>query len=331
MAEPVLEKNEFIPNETNLTIEESIRVNVQLILENLHTIKVKAVELDNSEEINEDTKLLSPILVNVLGDMPLMQPDVTLLTKRENLELQNITIRNETSISKAECVLLITRDLLTNKKNFQQAFENIIDNGYILTRESINCDVKQFHQLKYNSQDLNILTVHNVGDEMLVLLSKQPPNPTNRTVIKISTADTNFNWLATLKAAIKTNDSVIVYSQNEQLNGISGLVNCIRREPDGLKLRCVFIMDENAPEFNVNNEFYNVQLKKNLSINVFKNGIWGTYRHILLRDNQSVESEYTFVKNTVRGDLSSLKWLESPLSQFSKDVSNFVKVLDKNL
>lgn len=320
MSEPVYSHYQFVPNVTKLSVAESLRVNMQLILENTNSLKVKTIELDNLTETNEvDETILSPVIFNVLADMPLIQPDLTLLSSREDLDLPNITVKNESSIAKAEYLLLVTRDLLTNKKNLQQAFSNILDNGYVLTREPIDCDLTQLEQLKFNAISLNVLTVHNVGDEVFILLSKQVASVANRAVVKVSSEDPNFAWLQPLKLALKNNENVVIYAQNESTNGILGLMNCIRREMDGSKLKCVFIMDENAPEFDVNNSFYNVQLQKNITINVLCNGVWGTYRHLLLGGYESVESEFVFVKNTVRGDLSSLKWLESPLTQIPKD------------
>lgn len=40
IGQPVLEKYEFVPNEIQLSIEKSIRVNMQIGLENLYAIKV---------------------------------------------------------------------------------------------------------------------------------------------------------------------------------------------------------------------------------------------------------------------------------------------------
>lgn len=51
-----------------------------------------------------------------------------------------------------------------------------------------------------------------------------------------------------------------------------------------------------------------------MGLNVYKGGEWGTYRHLLLPSEPLVDKEHCFVNVTVRGDLSSLKWVEGPLT-----------------
>ncbi|CAH0548596.1 unnamed protein product [Brassicogethes aeneus] len=122
-----------------------------------------------------------------------------------------------------------------------------------------------------------------------------------------------FNWLENLKTAVKNDGNVAVYSLNEPLSGILGLVNCLRREPMGVNVKTFFMVDDQTPEFDLDHRFYSEQFAKNMGINVFKNGVWGTYRHLLLDELPQVESEHCFVNVTTRGDLSSLRWIEGPL------------------
>lgn len=43
-----------------------------------------------------------------------------------------------------------------------------------------------------------------------------------------------------------------------------------------LLFRFVFYLDKSGPEFDVTNAFYTKQLDKNLFVNIYKNGEWGT-------------------------------------------------------
>lgn len=88
------------------------------------------------------------------------------------------------------------------------------------------------------------------------------------------------------------------------------------------EVRGVFIMDEDAPRFDLDSEFYASQLRKGLAVNVLKGGIWGTYRHLLLPKEQTVEMEHAYANITVRGDLSSLKWVEGNLRSDMKLQAN---------
>jgi len=43
-------------------------------------------------------------------------------------------------------------------------------------------------------------------------------------------------------------------------------------------------LDSNAPDFNSNQTFYTNQLSKDLIVNIYKNGGWGSYKRIILQD-----------------------------------------------
>lgn len=43
--------------------------------------------------------------------------------------------------------------------------------------------------------------------------------------------DQDFSWLAKLQGAVVQDGNVLVYAQNDPLNGLLGLTACIRREP----------------------------------------------------------------------------------------------------
>lgn len=87
-------------------------------------------------------------------------------------------------------------------------------------------------------------------------------------------------------------------------------------------------MDKDAPVFSLDDPLYKTQLKKDLVLNVYKNKVWGSYRHLLLESSSSVEVYHSTVNTTIRGDLSSLKWLAGPIVPFTKtpEESNLVHV-----
>lgn len=73
-------------------------------------------------------------------------------------------------------------------------------------------------------------------------------------------------------------------------------------------------LPDSSPEFDIFHPFYKEQLSKNLAVNILKNGQWGTYRHLLLENNGDNLLEHCYMNSVVPGDLSSLRWLEGPLS-----------------
>jgi len=76
-------------------------------------------------------------------------------------------------------------------------------------------------------------------------------------------------------------------------------------------------MDESAPAFSLDNPLYKTQLQKDLALNVYKNKVWGSYRHLLLEPSSLIEVQHCTVNSTIRGDLSSLKWLAGPLVPYT--------------
>lgn len=145
----------------------------------------------------------------------------------------------------------------------QQAISTLKENGFIISRESIALNLDSF------SKTLDIISSVNVGTEKLVLLRKKASSKPAR-FIKVNDSDDKFAWLENLKTVLKETDKLVLIAQKQPLNGILGLVNCLRREPGGETVGCIDIMDNKAPDFNPDIEFYEEQLDKDLAVNVFK-------------------------------------------------------------
>lgn len=75
----------------------------------------------------------------------------------------------------------------------------------------------------------------------------------------------------------------------------------------------MFIRDNGLPPFSSANPIYASQLKKDLLMNVYQDGQWGSFRHLQLDtvSKQTVQVERAHVTTLVQGDLSSLKWITS--------------------
>ena len=76
---------------------------------------------------------------------------------------------------------------------------------------------------------------------------------------------------------------------------------------------CFFIADDSAPVFSAADPFYATQMAKNIKMNVFKNGTWGSYRAVPLEHVNDKPSSHAFLDFTVHGNPSSLRWMEGPL------------------
>ncbi|CAH1725990.1 unnamed protein product [Aphis gossypii] len=104
----------------------------------------------------------------------------------------------------------------------------------------------------------------------------------------ISIKPTNDRYDLSIWRALETQNStkgmIYIISKSEPLEGINSYVNAILQKYKSKKLRFLFILDSNAPDFNSNQSFYTNQLSKDLIVNIYKNGGWGSYKRIVLQD-----------------------------------------------
>ena len=99
-------------------------------------------------------------------------------------------------------------------------------------------------------------------------------------------------------------------------------MNCLRKERGAMNDSYFFIQDENASKFSLSHTFYLEQLNKQLVANVLKNGKWGSYRHLPLENqngNPSLQVEHAYINTLLRGNLNSLRWIESPLTYYQPE------------
>ncbi|CAK1541813.1 unnamed protein product [Leptosia nina] len=305
---PVLEKNVFVPNfsKTKMAVEDILRADIQVILENVQTYKVKSIELVDEEYKANGYEPLLEKVGDILGDLPLVQPELLVISE-ETIEMPSyITVENKKVSGESNTVLFIGANLLGRPDILQQAVSTLRDKCFIISREKESPNVKNFAD-KYD-----IITVQDTGLEYFVLFRKRVGAKPAK-FIKIVTADQTYSWIDKVKEELKAGQKLVIYSEDEHLNGLLGLVNCLRREPGGEIVYGLLIADPSAPAFNPDLEIYEEQLDKDLAINVYQDGQWGTYRHLLLGDLETIRANHAFVNTVTIGDLSSLKWLEGPI------------------
>lgn len=177
--------------------------------------------------------------------------------------------------------------------------------GFILSREDLNVDLS-----KFSNSPLLVVCSYIVEKETLVLLRPHVKIFRETKFLDLSNASENLDgWIIKLQDLLKENCNIVLYAQNEELNGILGLVTSLRCEFLGDKVSCVFIMD-NAPKFDPKLPFYKDQFEKGMAINVWKNGSWGTYRHLAMPHGNLVETENCYLNVTTTGDLPAMAWTE---------------------
>ncbi|CAK6981202.1 fatty acid synthase [Scomber scombrus] len=133
---------------------------------------------------------------------------------------------------------------------------------------------------------------------------------------------TDYKWVETLKAMLAESSDCPVWLTASQANcGIVGMVNCLRQEPGGNRIRCAFVSNLNessaSPSLLPDHKSMKSVLEGDLVMNVFRDGHWGIFRHQLITLDLNEElTEQAYVNVLTRGDLSSLRWIASPLRHF---------------
>ncbi|KAH7943510.1 hypothetical protein HPB52_009166 [Rhipicephalus sanguineus] len=134
-----------------------------------------------------------------------------------------------------------------------------------------------------------------------------------------------FDWVETLKEKVIEYDgrplgeNVWLLAEDVGVSGIVGLTNCLRQETGGRHVRCVFDASQKessrVSDFSPGNEAYKQLMERDLVMNIYRDGHWGSYRHRSTKWNGVVtkETPYAFLGVRAPGDLSSLQWCESPL------------------
>lgn len=288
-GEPVLEEYRFVAHRdrAQIPLNAAVRLATHIALECNLGIKVKSVELADDENISADD-LISPLILDTLGDMPLIQADVNIGTSKtfeENQFPDNIVINDPKKVinPEANALIAIGHQLITKNKveDLKKLLFAVKDGGFIISCESN--DTKIPDSTENNEADIVLEKKTEKG--VIVLLRKRDRLIKYSSVIKIN--NNEFSWVEEMKKTLKSeaekdfggNLRIVIVGEGDFESGLVGLVNCLSKEPCGEIVRGILIQDPKAPEFSLNNPFYLKQLKMDLNVNVLRPGnCWGSYR-----------------------------------------------------
>ncbi|XP_030080615.1 fatty acid synthase [Drosophila hydei] len=310
---PVLEKYEFVPYlpAPEVSLSNAVRICVQLALENVPTLKMKLVEVDT-----DGRETVLDKFIDAIEDLPVVTGEYMYLTGRKIEEIPGIHVENGklSTLTNYHFVVgggicgELNEDVITNAQKV------LVDNGYLLIRERPTTNISSL-KLPEQFHLITVIPIDNSEEVFLLLQKISKKLHMEPTVVKVSENDSTFDWITQVQAAISIKSTVVMYAFKEELNGLIGLVNCLRKEPDGNLVTCFFIDDPNAPEFDLANPFYATQFAQGLAFNIYRHGAWGSLRHLHLPVNDEAKPRVDHIYGNVmqRGDLSSLRWFEGPL------------------
>lgn len=257
----VLENYKFVTHFPSPVLHKSdaVRALVQLALENNPVSKIKAVEVDTSRQV--------PIIdefQSALDFLPLITADLMLLTPQD-VDLGKIHVENGLLKTQTNCFFVILRNGLSNPSSIASTLPSLRDNGYLVSRETQDLDGILNAP---TPTGLQLMAVFRCDEESLVLYRKIKKRI--QEIPSVIFVESDTKWLNELQVAIKE-VPVILVAQNDRLSGIMGLVNCLRKESLGNSISCVFIDDEKAPPFDIDNPLYQNQISLGLAMNVYRN------------------------------------------------------------
>lgn len=336
---PILERYSFVPfhNTTELSKDvdqsrvDAVTVAVHLAIENSSgALKVKVADV---VENKSPESALAQLIQNIIESEPTLVSDVAIVTDQPTEDyLQAVGESGVRVVSKdlntgaveSNCHLVLAYDV-TQKLNANVVLQNlkasIREDGFVLLEENVvGYEAAKATKLFADAQ-LAIVSLQRQNNKYFILLrSTVDIAARNKTVVLVT--EKNYSYVNELKAAIanaeKENQFVYVVCQGEELFGAVGFLNCIKNETGGKFARLVFIQDTKAEKFSFSSKFYAEQLSKDLISNVYKAGAWGTFRHLKLavqNESSNLQVQHAYVNALTKGDLSSLSWIEGPLSR----------------
>lgn len=260
---PVLESYEFVSHlpSSKLPLEVAARALVQLGFENAYALKIKSVELDNDER-----EPIVQLFHEALGDLPLVASEAMYLTKNE-IELPGVHIEDGKLSSLTNCTFIIASKWTNNLTFVETSIGCLKEKGYLISRESLSTDFAQL----IVPPSCKLVCAIPTDNELLVMFQYEKRKIFGvPTIVKISSQDIEYSWIEEIKTAVASGPVTLV-AEKESYSGILGLVNCLRREPIGQLITCVFIADPKAPTFDPEHALYKAQLRLGLAINVYYN------------------------------------------------------------
>ncbi|XP_060027688.1 fatty acid synthase [Erinaceus europaeus] len=152
----------------------------------------------------------------------------------------------------------------------------------------------------------------------VIFLCRRPTPSTSPLLLPVE--DTSFQWVDSLKDILAEGSSQPVWltAVGCPTSGVVGMVNCLRREPGGHRIRCVLVSNlsntASVPDLARGSQELQKVLRGDLVMNVYRDGAWGTFHHFPMEKERPEKlTEHAFVNVLTRGDLSSIRWVCSPV------------------
>lgn len=329
---PKLEKYVFMPydnaavatEDTSRSKRDALTVSLQVVLENAGALKLKIAEaaLERPPEA-----LLTPLAMQILESEPQVRVDASLAAGPapaayaaavKELGVKVLPKDGKAAPIESDCHLVLAADVLS--RHGAAALEHLAaalgESGMLLLEEPHKALDERAAREALQRAALVLVSRQVAASCEYVLLRRAPAVPERHVVVEVAD-DGAYLWVDALREALARAESepMRVYAvARAPASGVLGLCTCLRGEAGGRALRCYFLpgaRDAFRPEAAP----YAAQVRRDLAVNVLRAGVWGSYRHVPLGDaaDAQLQVEHAYVNTLTRGDLSSLRWIESPV------------------
>ncbi|XP_059050780.1 fatty acid synthase-like [Achroia grisella] len=322
---PKLEKYIFVPynNDSQCSKQDALIVSTHFVLENAGSLRMKITEaaLDRPVEA-----LLTPHILKIFDVEPEVRVEFSLAAGAavtfysEALQHFDIKVTSKDASETApdsECHLVVAGGVASSPDSAEvlgRLAEALADGGMVLVEEAHGA----LGAAAAERAGLEVVSRQATADCEYLVLRRRVPPPAEHVVVEVED-ERSYGWVEPLRAALKRAESAAaelrVYAVSRAAGGgVLGLGTCLRAEPGGRALRVFYLPDCREP-FQPAAPHFADQLRKDLAVNVLRAGVWGSYRHLPLDNVDEMRSqvEHAYVNILTRGDLSSLRWIESPL------------------
>ncbi|XP_077526205.1 fatty acid synthase-like [Haemaphysalis longicornis] len=230
--------------------------------------------------------------------------------------LENLTEKLSSQCKKQAFILVAERTSLTAPEKFLSTVGEL----------PLRVHPRETVESVFQAHGFSLVGLKSNSVSMLMLLRKSLDvvEAEKQQLVKVS--NTQYSWVDTLKEKAleyesrPAGENIWLLADDVDISGVVGLTTCLRQESIGSHIRCIVdtsLKGENmVADFTPNNPSYRELLKKDLVMNIYRNGHWGSFRHVTdgLRDDPKTTTPFAFLNLHRRGDLSSLQWYESPLA-----------------
>ena len=312
---PTLEAFAFTPY-LEKDAENALKTTLDVVLENCGGHKLKVVEVTTGGET------MFQQVIKLLQTQPMLTTDYTIAGSKlgdlndeaESLGVKSVTWNMTTPFSGPGVDVVIVDSAAVTPVLIDLVKEMIPDNGFVVVDDSVKSDL-------WKQSGLQVVAEKKTTSGQVVTLLRKLHIGVTAKQVMIDVDSKSYDWVEQLKTAMgevsHPDDRIILVSKKDQISGIVGMVNCLRQEEGGASIRCIFDASQ-GKEMAMPSVTPEHILKMDLVMNIFRNGVWGSFRHTPISTTATtVETQHAYVNVLTKGDLASLKWIESPVKHFS--------------